>query len=241
MKRRILITLVLAIAGVVFFTTELFAQAKRAAGQLVLGPVSGTWTDGKVAEWDTTTMTFVPGTGGAGGGMATTDIDTSAEIRAIVGDESGTGALLFAGGAIGAATATTASAGDDDTSVATTAFVQDEVDATQTGTHASPSTENPLAPTWGGPLHTVWYGATGEIDLPAASTYAGRAILIYNTGAFTITIDPNSSEVIVRDGTVQSGGVTFTLSSGAGNYVSMYCDGARWITLGYKGILTLGS
>lgn len=39
-------------------------------------------------------------------GLASTDIDTSAELRAILGDESGTGALLFAGGALGAATAT---------------------------------------------------------------------------------------------------------------------------------------
>ncbi len=59
-----------------------------------------------------------------GGGLGSGDIDTSAEIRTIVTDESGTGALIFAGGAIAAATATTPSAGDNDTSVATTAFVQ---------------------------------------------------------------------------------------------------------------------
>jgi hypothetical protein len=113
--------------------------------------------------------------------------------------------------------------------------------ATQTGTHASPSTSNPLSPTWTGALHTVWYGATGTINLPAVASYTGKAILIYNTGAFTITIDSNGSEVIVRDGTAQTGGVNFTLSSGAGNYVSLFCDGARWVTLGYKGTLTLGS
>ena len=177
----------------------------------------------------------------AGGGLGTGDIDTSAELRSIVGDESGTGALIFAGGDIGAATATTPSAGDSDTSVATTAFVQGELDATQTGTHASPDTNNPLAPTWTSPMHTVWYGATGEIDLPAVATYTGRGILIYNTGAFTVTIDPNGAEVIVRDGTVQTGGVSMTLSSGAGNYVAIFCDGARWITLGYKGTLSVGT
>jgi hypothetical protein len=112
---------------------------------------------------------------------------------------------------------------------------------TQTGTHASPTTTNPLAPTWEGPIHTVWYGATGEIDLPAVATYTGRVILIYNTGAFTITVDPNSSDVIVRDGTVQSGGVSMTLSSGAGNYVALFCDGARWVSLGFKGTLGEGS
>ncbi len=111
----------------------------------------------------------------------------------------------------------------------------------QTGVHATPSTTNPLAPTWTGIMHVVWYGATGEIDLPAAATYAGRSILIYNTGAFTVTIDPNGSEVIVRDGTAQTGGVTMTLSSGAGNFVGLISDGARWVTVGFKGDLAAGS
>lgn len=113
--------------------------------------------------------------------------------------------------------------------------------ASLTGTHASPSTTNPLSPTWTTAMHMVWYGTTGEIDLPAVSGYTGRGIIIYNTGAYTITIDPNGSEIIVRDGTVQSGGVSITLSSGAGNYVSLFCDGVRWITLGYKGTLAEGS
>ncbi len=54
---------------------------------------------------------------------------SSAELRGIISDESGTGALIFADGAIGAATATTASANDNDTSVATTAYVQAELTA----------------------------------------------------------------------------------------------------------------
>ena len=137
--------------------------------------------------------------------------------------------------------ATTPSAGDNDTSVATTAFVNTEVDSTQTGVHATPSTTTPLSPTWSGPMHTVWQGATGTINLPAASGYLGRGILIYNTGAFTITVDSNASEVIVRDGTAQTGGVSMTLSTGAGNYVALISDGARWITLGFKGTLAVGS
>ena len=56
-----------------------------------------------------------------------TEIDTSAELRGILGDETGTGAAVFAGGAIGAATATTPAANDSDTSVATTAYVQGEI------------------------------------------------------------------------------------------------------------------
>lgn len=56
-----------------------------------------------------------------------TEMDASSELRALIDDESGTGAIIFAGGAIGAATADTALADDNDTSVATTAFVQTEL------------------------------------------------------------------------------------------------------------------
>jgi hypothetical protein len=85
----------------------------------------------------------------------------------------------------------------------------------------------------------IFCTGTMEIDLPAGAT--GMAILIYNTGAYTITVDPNGSEVIVRDGTTQSGGISFTLSSGAGNYVALIHNGTNWYTLGYKGTLAQGS
>jgi len=48
---------------------------------------------------------------------------SSANLRAALSDESGSGALVFAGGDIGAATATTATAGNSSTLVATTALV----------------------------------------------------------------------------------------------------------------------
>ena len=166
---------------------------------------------------------------------------SSANLRSVLTDESGTGAAVFAGGDIGAGTATTASAGTNSTLIATTAYVKTETSTTQSGSHASPTTTNPLSPTWSGPMYVVWYGATGTVNLPAASGYSGRGIVIYNTGAFTVTVDSNGSEVIVRDGTAQTGGVSMTLSSGAGNYVALYCDGTRWITLGFKGTLAAGS
>jgi hypothetical protein len=184
----------------------------------------------------------------SGSSLTSTDIDTSAEIAAIVGDETGSGALVFGTSptlttpAIGAATATTASAGDSDTSVATTAFVQTEVDGTKTGSHASPyTTASATSPTWSGPFHAVYMGVAQPVNLPAAASYDGRGIIIYNTGSFTITVEPNASEVLVRAGTAQTGGVNFTLSSGAGNYVTLISDGTRWITLGYSGTLTVGS
>lgn len=52
---------------------------------------------------------------------------SSARLAERVTDESGTGGLIFAGGNIGAATATTPAANDNDTSVATTAYVQGEI------------------------------------------------------------------------------------------------------------------
>lgn len=54
---------------------------------------------------------------------------TSAELRGVLTDESGGGVAVFAGGDVGAATATTPSANDNDTSVATTAYVQTELTA----------------------------------------------------------------------------------------------------------------
>jgi hypothetical protein len=56
-----------------------------------------------------------------------TNISTSAAIAQRLSDETGTGALVFAGGNIGAATATTPAEDDNDTSVATTAYVQTEI------------------------------------------------------------------------------------------------------------------
>ena len=56
----------------------------------------------------------------------TADDISSANLRSLVSDESGTGAAFFQGGDVGAATGTTASTNDNDTSIATTAFVQAE-------------------------------------------------------------------------------------------------------------------
>ena len=246
-----------------------------AQGEVVLDDDGNPTTDGQLS-WDTTaevlevgddgaaTYRFVPAASFSGDATVTDagvvtvadashahnvgDISTfsSADLRGRMNDESGTGAALFAGGAIGAATATTPAADDNDTSVATTAFVQGEIGRDDinlidvTGSFASPITTNPYdlntADCWGG---TVFYGATGEIDLDAGVT--GQNVIIYNTGAFTITIDPDATDDIIREGTDQADGVSITLSSGAGNYVALLFDGASWITLGYKGTLAAGS
>ena len=105
----------------------------------------------------------------AASGLASTDIDTSAEIRAIVGDESGTGALLFAGGDIAAGTATTPSANDNDTSIATTAYVQTELTAyaSDTVTFTNKTLTAPIIAT---------ISNTGTVTLPTATdTLMGKA------------------------------------------------------------------
>lgn len=112
--------------------------------------------------------------------------------------------------------------------------------AANLGTYGSPDTTGG-AITWTAPVYEVWTNTTTEYDLPAAAGYAGKGVLFYVVGTNAITIDPNGSEVIVRDGTAQPGGVTMTLTGVAGNYVAMICDGTRWITLGYKGVLAQGS
>jgi hypothetical protein len=54
-------------------------------------------------------------------------LTNSAGLRGALSDESGTGVAIFAGGNIGAGTATTAAADTNTTAIATTAFVQQEI------------------------------------------------------------------------------------------------------------------
>lgn len=150
-------------------------------------------------------------------------------------------AQVVAGALADGMTATTQTVGDNDTSLATTAFANAAAKATKLGSHASPDTTGG-AITWAtSAVYEVWTNTTTTYTLPAASGYDGKAVIFYVTGTNAITIDPNSSEVIVRDGTAQTGGVTLTLTGAAGNYVCLICDGTRWISLGYKGVLAAGS
>lgn len=108
------------------------------------------------------------------------------------------------------------------------------------GTFGTPITTNPYTLTAANSYFSkLYYGATGQINL--SDGVDGMNIIIYNTGAFTITINPDDSDPIVRDGTAQSAGVSMTLSSGAGNYVAMSFEGEKWVTCGYKGTLAAGS
>jgi hypothetical protein len=153
-----------------------------------------------------------------------------------------TRAQVLNNAAVAAGTATTPATGDNDTSIATTAFVQEAARPTLLGNADVGITTNPYtlaaASSYGGVL---FYepAAAGEVDLPAG--VAGMHVLIRNNSANVIDIDPNGSEVIERDGTAQSGGVTIKLSAGPGNFVALLFDGVRWTTWGYRGTLTVGT
>lgn len=108
------------------------------------------------------------------------------------------------------------------------------------GTNTTPTTTDPYTLDAANAYGTIIrYNATGTINLPAG--VAGMNLIIYNHGANVITIDPNGTEIVVRDGTVQAAGVSFTLSSGAGNFVAIFYDGTAWVTLGFKGSLGAGT
>lgn len=146
----------------------------------------------------------------AGGALSSSDIDTSAELRTILTDESGTGALIFAGGAIGAATATTASANDSSTLVATTAYVQGELTAyaSDTVTFTNKTLTSPIIAS---------ISNTGTLTLPTSTdTLVGRATTdtltnktltapvistISNTGTLTL---PTSTDTLVGRATTDT-------------------------------------
>ena len=115
-------------------------------------------------------------------------VDTSAELRGVLTDETGTGAAVFAGGAIGAATATTPSVDDNDTSVATTAFVQAETVAA------------------GDVTGTLGSGLTIGSNAVALSTDT--------TGNYVATIaDSGASEVTVSGSGSEGAAVTLAIAS----------------------------
>ena len=101
--------------------------------------------------------------------------------------------------------------------------------------------------TWTSAVYMVFVNsdaAAREYELPAAAGYAGKALIVYcadGSAANEIFIDPNASEVLVNQGTALAGGNKLEITNAAnGNYVCLFCDGVRWITLGFSGTLADG-
>lgn len=108
-----------------------------------------------------------------------TEIDASSELRGLMDDESGTGALIFADGDIGTATATTPAEDDNDTSVATTAYVQTEISGLGSGAWINGGTNVYVSPT----TDNVGIGTTTPTTkLTVAGTTTTTAGVISGTG-----------------------------------------------------------
>ncbi len=145
--------------------------------------------------------------------LVNTEIDTSAELRSILSDETGTGPLVFQDGNVGAATATTPSAADNDTSVATTAFVQTELGAYRpfanstftnittkgVGTREDQTDYKVTDITSGTSITINWTNTDNFLPLahngtvtwantPSSTTYGREMrVIVTNTGSFTLT------------------------------------------------------
>ena len=162
-------------------------------------PSSGTLTNA-------TGLPISTGVSGLGTGVATfLATPSSANLRAALSDESGSGALVFAGGDIGAATATTATQGNNSTLVATTAFVTTAVTAaagsglkkyTATNASLTPSTGTV---TWTVTAATHGIGAIGSIIPSLKEVSSGSTVepdFVINDTTGDVTVSWNASATV---------------------------------------------
>ncbi len=148
---------------------------------------------------------------------------SSANLAAAITDESGTGALLFAGGNIGAATATTPTTVDNSTKVATTAWVVAQNYAPGgTGsiiTTSATVTANQFNLT----AHTFTINGSGIVltmPISTSLTANGGTIFINNPTGNTISLQPNAADKV-------NGGATGAAATLAANsFTAVTTDGA---------------
>ncbi len=86
----------------------------------------------------------------------------------------------------------------------------------------------------------IFVTATATRTLPAVAT-SGQSTCYYATTASVLTIDPGGSDVIVLEGTVQTGGVTIVSPGAAGNSVCFLSNGTNWYAVSTSGVWSTGS
>jgi hypothetical protein len=134
-------------------------------------------------------------------------------------------AVAMVAGNIGAATATSPAVSDNDTSVATTAFVQGEraIVTKSTATNYTIGTTDSRE-LYGGVIYV-----TGAATLTVPAVAAGASFTVITVGAVAVSVDPNASDLIVLDGTALSDGDKVTNTSTTGDIaVFTYYDGTGW-------------
>lgn len=138
---------------------------------------------------------------------------SSAQLRGVMSDESGTGALIFAGGDIGAGSGTTAAPGTNSTLLATTAFVKEAIDVVLGGVASAFDTLLEIATelalkAYATVTLTASTGLTGGGDLSANRSFAIDKASDANVRAAA------SNKVITAD-LIESASAAVALSSAA--------------------------
>jgi hypothetical protein len=135
-------------------------------------------------------------------------------------------------------TATTQTAGSNDTKVATDAYADTATRATHLGTFASPNTAAG-AITWTAPVYNIYTSAasTRTYTLPAASSYTGQAfILNVAVGTGHVNVQPASGAQLVLAGVLLTADhYVQAATSAPGNYICFISDGTNWTSLGSSG------
>lgn len=185
--------------------------------QTSTGVVTVGSVDGKLRN----SSVLIPALGGTGISALGTGVAT-----ALGNATGGSGGLVTYSGAIGAATATTASVSDNDTSVATTAFVQGErVIVTKTTATSYTIGTTDSRELYGGVIYV-----TGAATLTIPAVASGASFTVVTVGAVAVSVDPNASDLIYLNGTALADGDKITNASTTGDMaVITYFDGTGWI------------
>ena len=175
----------------------------NAATLLVSGGALGTPSSGTLTNATGLPVAGISNLGANVGAFLITP--SSANLRAALSDESGSGALVFAGGDIGAATATTATAGNSSTLVATTAFVATAVAASGgSGVKRYTATNASLTPssgevTWTVAAGTHGIGAVGSIIPSLKEVSSGATVepdFFINDTTGDVTVKWNAASTV---------------------------------------------